>query len=188
MGMIADICAGGTRRKVTNYADAHEAYTRLVAAQNGAVEDFQPDTQGSYTALASISLKSVNAGAFPLDRLIKLRQRENEDGILPPLRRNYRIALDRYVERIKKEAKSALDVTQIEGEFENEIRQDFNHLQEMLQLQLTIPLLTVGFAALAAFFGQPLAVAGALALALPTYRLRRHEILEKHLTGWLHVA
>ena len=41
--------------------------------------------------------------------MVALRRREQEDGLLPPLRRNYRAAVDRYVERVRKEAKSKAD-------------------------------------------------------------------------------
>src|ERR1051325_1109472 len=99
MGLIAEICAGGTRRKVTNYNDAHEAYSRLLATQTGASQDFEPDAERAYTTLASLSLNSVDVGEFSLEKLVALRQREQEDGLLPPLRKNYRAAVDRYVER-----------------------------------------------------------------------------------------
>jgi hypothetical protein len=191
MGMIADICAGGTRRKVTNYTDAHSAYTRLLAAQSGTPIDFEPNFQDSYTTLATISIKSVNAGAFPLERVLKARKREQEDGILPPLRKKYREELDKYVERIKSDAKSPADVMQIEKDFERNIVGDFNSLAELLQLQMLIPLIPVGCSVLAAFFGQPWAVgaaAGAVAVALPTYRLRKNETLQKSFSGWLYAS
>ena len=188
MGMIADLCAGETISKVTNYNDAHNAYTRLVAARNGIQMDFEPNSHEAYTTLTTISLRSVNAGAFPLDRLVKARLNEDRDGILPPLRRNYRAAVDRYVNRITTEAKSLNDVQQIESEFKSEIVADFNNLRELLQLQLAIPLLTAGFSCLAAISGQPLVALTALGLGLPTYRLRRNETLQKSITGWLHTA
>src|SRR6266513_197512 len=98
MGLIADMYAGGTSNKVTNYQDAHEAYCRLLATQTGAQQDFSPDVERAYTTLASISLKSVDVGQLSLKKLVALRRREAEDGLLPPLRRNYRAAIDRYVD------------------------------------------------------------------------------------------
>ncbi len=189
MGMIADICAGGTHRKVTNYKDAHEAFSRLVATQTGAVQDYQPDVQRAYTSLASISLKSVDAGKFPLGKLVALRRREQEDGLLPPLRRNYRSAVDRYVERIKKDAKSPADVEQIEQEFAAEIRDDFRHLQEILKLEGGDMALTKGTSVLTSILsGNWPALFGSLINALPSYQLKRQQTLEKHQTAWLHIA
>lgn len=189
MGMIADICAGGTRRKVTNYQDAHEAYSRLVATQSGAIQDFQPDLERAYTTLASISLKSVDVGKFTLGKLVALRRRENEDGLLPPLRRNYRAAVDRYVERIKKDATSPADVELIEQEFAQEIRDDFRHLQEMLGLEGGGMVLSKGTSVLTSILsGNWAAVVGSLINALPSYQLKRQQVLEKHESAWLYAA
>jgi hypothetical protein len=188
MGLIADICAGGTRRKVTNYRDAHEAYSRLIAAQFGAIQDFQPDVQRAYTTLASLSLKSVDAGKLPLSKLVELRRREQEDGLLPPLRKNYRAAIDRYVERIK-EAKSPADVELIEHEFASEIRDDFRHLKEMLKLEAGDMALTKGTTVLTSILSHNWAsLLGSITNALPSYQLKRQQTLEKHQSAWLHVA
>jgi hypothetical protein len=189
MSLIADICAGGTRRKVTNYQDAHEAFSRLVATQTGAVQDFQPDVQRAYTSLASISLKSVDTGEFPLGKLVALRRREKEDGLLPLLRKNYRAAVDRYVERIKEDAKSPADVELIEQEFAADIRDDFRHLQEMLKLEGGDMVLTKGTSVLISILsGNWAALFGSLINALPSYQLKRQQTLEKHQTAWLHIA
>jgi len=189
MGLIADICAGGTRSKVTNYQDAHEAYSRLVATQNGAVQDFQPDLQRAYTTLVSISLKSIDIGKFPLNKLVALRRREKEDGLLPLLRKNYRAAVDRYVERIKKDAKSKADVELIENEFAGEIRDDFRHLHAMLKLEGGGIALTKGTSILTSILsGNWTALLGSIVNALPSYQLKRQQTLEKHQSAWLHVV
>ena len=189
MGLIADICAGGTRRKVTNYRDAHEAYSRLIATQNGAEEDFKPDTQRAYTTLASISVRSVDPARFSLDRLVALRRREEEDGLLPQLRKTYRAAVDRSVARIQNEAQSPADVSLIEREFARDIRDDFRHLQEMLGMEGGDVVLGKGTALLTSILtGNWPAVVGSLVNWLPSYRLKRQQTLEKHESAWLYAA
>jgi hypothetical protein len=188
MGMIADVCAGGTRSKVTNYTDAQEAFCRLIAVQNGAEQDFQPDVQGAYTNLVSLSVRSVDAGKFPLDRLVALRQREKEDGLLPPLRKNYRAAIDRCVERIKTEAKSKADVELIEKEFEQDIRDDFRHLQEMMRLEFGDTIIEKGKAILTAVLKQDWAEAIGPFLNLPSFKLKKQEMLEAHQSSWLYAV
>lgn len=188
MGVVAEICAGKTKRKVTNYSDAHSAYSRLIGAREEEEPDFKPDLQGAYGSFASIGLKAVDATEFPLQKLVELRKREEKDGLLPPLRRNYRNALDRYVERLSKEAESASDVQQIESEFEAEIRDDFRHLREILKLERADATLK-GTSILAALFsGKWLTAAGSLMSAFPAYKLKRQLVLEKHSSSWLHVA
>jgi len=189
MGLIADICAGSTRRKVTNYHDAHEAYSRLLATQTGASQDFEPDVERAYTTLASISLKSVDVAEFPLEKLVALRQREQEDGLLPPLRKNYRAAVDRYVERIKRDAKSAADLDLIEREFAVEIRDDFRHLQKMLKLEGGDLALTKGASVLTAILSHNWpAVLNSILNIFPSYQLKRQQTLEKHQSAWLYIA
>jgi hypothetical protein len=186
MGLIAEICAGGTRIKVTNYRDAHAAFSHLVATQNGIVPDYQPAEELAPSTLVSISLKAVDAGRFPLDKLIQLRQREQEDGLLPPLRRNYRAAVDKYVERIRKEAKSKVDMELIEREFELEIRDDFRHLQEMMRLEFGDTIITKGVAILTAISKQDVVGAVGPLLNLPSFKLKKQQILEKHQSAWLY--
>ena len=189
MGLIAEMCAGGTRNKVTNYQDAHEAYSRLLAAQTGAEQDFSPNVERAYTTLASISLKSVDAGKLSLKKLVALRRREAEDGLLPPLRRNYRTAVDRYVDRIRKDAKTPADVEQIENEFAAEMRDDFRHLEEMLKLEGGGITLSKGSSILTSILsGNWAAVVGSLLTALPSYRMKKQQALEKHATAWLYVT
>jgi hypothetical protein len=173
---------------VTNYQDAHEAYSRLVATQAGAVQDFQPDVQRAYATLVSISLKSVDAGKFPLNKLVALRRREKEDGLLPPLRKNYRAAVDRCVERIKKDAKSKADVDLIEKEFENDIRDDFRHLQEMMKLEFGDTVISKGITILTSISKGDVIGAISPLLNLPSFKLKKQQILEKHQSSWLYSA
>jgi hypothetical protein len=186
MGMIADLCAGGTRIKVTNYTDAHEAYTRLTAAQAGGEEEFRAPVEQEYAKLVSISARCINGREFPLKKLVELRKREREDGFLPILRQNYRTAVDAYIEKLRTEARTARDVKQIETEFEKAIRDDFKHLRKMMELEVGIPILTAAFAFLCAIAGQPIAAIGVIAVGIPTFRLKRQQTLEKHTTGWLY--
>jgi len=189
MGLIADICAGGTRKKVTNYHDAHEAYSRLLATQNGAIQDFEPDIERTYTTLASLSLKSVDVGRFSLEKLVDLRQREQEDGFLAPLRRNYRAAVDRYVDRIKREAKSLTDIELIEQEFATEIRDDFRHLQKVLKLEGSDMVLTKGTSLLTSILSHNwVALLSSIMNVFPSYQLKRQQTLEKHHSAWLYVV
>ncbi len=189
MGLIADICAGGTRRKVTNYHDAHEAYSRLLATQTGAIQDFDPDVERAYTSLASLSLKSVDVGKFSLEKLVALRQREQKDGFLAPLRRNYRTAVDRYVERIKQDAKSLADIQLIEQEFSAEIRDDFRYLQKVLKLEGGDMALTRGTSVLTSILSQNwVALLSSIMNIFPSYQLKRQQTLEKHHSAWLYVV
>jgi hypothetical protein len=188
MGLMAEICAGGTRVKVTNYRDAQEAYTRLIATQQGGTREFQAKTDTAYPALVSISCKSVNVRQLSLRKLVDLRRREDKDGFLPVLRRNYRAALEKCVKRLETEAKSLSDVRQIESEFERDIRDDLHHLGKMLELVGGIQVLTTAFAVLAAIANPSaglIAAVGATAVGIPSFQLARQKTLEKHFSSWL---
>jgi len=187
MGLIAEICAGGTREKVTNYIDAHDAYTRMTAVQTGAIISNPKANESSYATLATISLRSVNAGKIPLERLVKLRKREKEDGFLPPLRRKYRTSVDHCVQRLKKEARTKNDVEQIEREFEAEMKSDFQHLQEMLQIKGFSLSFDKPVSVLLQFLvGSPLSALKDVLGFLPSFQLERQKILEEHQSAWLY--
>jgi hypothetical protein len=189
MGQIADICAGGTREKITNYVDAHDALTRLTAAQNEPVQDFKPDTESAYTTLTTISLKSVDVGKISLSKLVALRKREAEDGLLPLLRANFHKEVELYVKRLKTEVKTKNDVDQIEREFERAMRNDFRNLEAMLELESGALVFTKAVKALMDLvsFNLP-AIFGSVADGLPTFKLKKQLVLEKHSTAWLYVA
>jgi hypothetical protein len=187
MNIIADVCSGKTKEKITNYVDAHDACARLCAAQNGGeLENHQPSA--AHKHLVSISLKGANVNDVSLSNLVRLRERESEDGFLPGLRENYRKYVDEYINRLKQVSKPQ-DVAEIEAEFEKSTIKDFQHLNQMLRLQaggVVIGSVVVASLTFALSGGNPLVVAAGMAASIPAFRLTRQNALESHKTSWLY--
>jgi hypothetical protein len=162
----------------------------VFAAQNGGKLDVRPSSV-AHKRLVSVSLQGANVNAVSLSSLVRLREREKEDGFLPVLRQNYRKHVDVYIDRLKQVTKSQ-DVANIEAAFKTDTADDFRHLNKELQLRAAgvfLGSIAVGLLSFAGFGGDP-SLGGALALtaSIPAFRLARQSSLEKHKTSWLYQA
>ena len=190
MNIIADVCAGKTREKVTNYIDAHDACGRVFAAQNGGEVEIKPSS-AAHKRLVSVSLLGANVNAVSLANLLRLREREKEDGFLPMLRENYRKFVNEYVTQLKNVTKPQ-DIANVEDAFKTATANDFRHLNKELRLRaagVVIGSVAAGFLSFAGFGADPtLGSALGMTASLPVFSLARQSSLEKHKTAWLYQA
>jgi hypothetical protein len=109
------------------------------------------------------------------------------------MRHAYLRKLDTYIERLRKEAHSSRDVTEIERTFQQEVADDVNLLKDELKEEgkrvMFSKEIGVAAIAIAGAFVEPqagLLAAGALYKAKVEYRVARNRTLDKHAMSWLY--
>lgn len=192
LSIIADCCAGDTKQLVTDEVDSYVALDRYLKLVGGA----KPEKKrtADYERLVTLSLNVLDVSAVNLASLVALRESEGKRPELRAMRHAYVRKLDTYVERLRKEARSSRDVTEIERTFEQEIADDVQLLRDELKTEGKKVIFSKEFGAaaiaLAGTFIEPMTgslfAAGALYKAKVEYRAARNRTLDKHALSWLY--
>jgi|GEM_PF-1325846 hypothetical protein len=139
MGILAHVCAGATKRGITDQADSYAALMHYFM-ENGGFDCVEPGQQGpnltEYERLITISFKTIDDRPLPLKRLIALRKRERDDGdsVLKEARTEYFKRLDYYANQVATQAKFPSDQVTIEKEFQSEMEGKLAALKRELKI------------------------------------------------------
>lgn len=209
MSLLADACAGTQILKVTDRVDAYSWLTQARAAVLGEQHVVGLDISQvapAYDRLVTLSIKALDARRISMKKLIELRKKEERSGGsgLKHLRQNYAKAVSSHVMRIGKEAKSLIDLKELEAQFIEELERDLGELKSELGLASLKTLLSKEVAASAVIAGgcliSPIAgltelassvgLIGVVPLLKASVELRaaRKVALQKHATSWLYLA
>jgi hypothetical protein len=192
MSILADCCAGTQKRLVTDEAASYSALDRYLATIGGAeLGKFDDKSE----RLVTISLNIMNFKDVSLSRLVDLRQEEKtaSGAHLTALRHGYLKKIEEYAEKLSK-AKTKHDAVEIDRVFEQEMRKDFDLLEDELKDEAKKVFFSKEMAtaaiALGTTFLQPtigLAVAGgALYRKKVEYRAARNKTLKGHPMSWFY--
>lgn len=127
MSILADCCAGQSKARVTDRGDAY-------ASINSLLVDGPLSATSSYDAaegLVPFALQVANLDGFDLNDLIDFRVREEKERghTLRDLRHRYVDNMSKYLDRIRKEARSQSDVVEIRYQYFDDMRIDLAHLK-----------------------------------------------------------
>ncbi len=209
MSILADACAGTQIQKVTDRVNAYSwiAKYHAKAMGNPYVEGLDvSQVAPSYDRLVTLSLECLDARNVTLKKLVKFREREHKRGgaDYSAFRRRYLQAVNSYVQRIGKEAKTESDVREIERQYHEEIKNDLVELKRELEVNSLKALFSKEVALSALILAGTLVapVAGLTALAtqiggigiIPLLkagvdlRAGRQKALREHSTSWLYLS
>jgi hypothetical protein len=219
MGILAQVCVGTTKRGITDQGDSYAALMHYFMEARG-YQYVEPSEQRinleDYERLISISFKTIDDKALPLDRLIDLRKREKVEGdsVLKEARQAYFERLDYYSQQVATQAKLPSDKQTIEREFQSEMEGKLNALKRELKIEakrvllskemigavmalagtLLLPTVSVTLdPALAhaigiGVSGLSLADAGLLMGKLVDYKAKREDKVKGNPMGWLYFS
>lgn len=195
MAILADSCAGSQRQLVTDKLDMYAALTKYITKLNGG--DCSMDNR-ECDRLVTISVKTLHTEPIPLEKLVELRTKEINDstGHLRKLRHNYVNTINKYVEKIASEVRTANDQREIERQFEQAMADDLGGLFEELKMNAWDAVFSREMAAAivcaAGSSIEPLSAAsiatGALINKKVKYRAARKQIEKNHPMAWLHAS
>jgi len=191
MSILAEECAGSTKRLLTDEQDSYAALGKYLTSQYG--NSYSNSNPSDRERLLTISIMSVGVDDIPLNQMIELR--ENESPLLREYRHNYLKSIDSYAEDISKTVRPG-DKEEIERKFDQSMKDDFVELNRALRRKAVGTLLSkemcVAVLAAAGAVVEPwtssVVGVGALVKSLSDYRSGREEIMRKHATSWLYQA
>jgi hypothetical protein len=209
MSLLADACAGNTKRKITDRADAYSWLQKYSTAEAGGQYVTGLDASQvapAYERLITISLKLLNTDDVPISTLVAMRKREANSNS-----RNYREfrvkylnKVDEYVETIVKPGLRESDIIELERQFQKDMEQELSELRSELRLSktklvfskevgiavaavagtLTAPIL--GLTDLSTLFGS--IGVGALIRVNKEYNAAKRKALKSSSMSWLYLA
>lgn len=206
MSILAEVCAGSTKRMVTDRGQAYELLARSTGQLHGGTLGVSSDALSNFTTIA---IDLVDPSQFTLDMLIKLRKKEAESSntSLRKLRHGFTKSVDSYVKEISA-SKNKGDIVDITREYKNAMEEDYKELLDALELKSTNTLLSkevcIGILAAAGTAIPPMFLAGQLGAAVSAatgvlgiaalvkesvnYNPGRRAILNKHAMSWMFQA
>jgi len=201
MSILADCCAGSTRRRVTDRSLAYHTIAALLSADD---DNPRPDDRAHLEDLVTTSLEIVDARAIPLEKLIAFREREERSS--RALRYRYVDRIESYMKRLSG-LKRKSDQDEVKRQFKIDMEDDLAALRDALrysskEVLKSREIITAGFAWLGVIAGavtglvNPLlggfvtlssapTMIGTLWGARDKYRSSRGAILEKYPMAFL---
>jgi len=188
MSILAETCAGATKRLVTDESDSYSALGRYITAfANGSYGSASPD----HESLVTLPIGSFDLTDTSLQQLNELRSRE--DSFLRQLRHNYLTEVDQAASELAK-ARGESDRKEVERLFHQKLSDDMRELAKALRRTATSSLLSkevlVAVLAVAGAVVEPwtssIVGVGALSKGLTGYRSKREDIMRKHASAWLY--
>lgn len=205
MSILADCCAGQSKARITDRGDAYASINSLLVDSPMSAASRHSDADG----LVPFALQVASLDGFDLNDLIDFRVREEKEKghSLRDLRHRYVDHMSKYLDRIRKEAKSKSDVDEIRYQYLDDMRIDLAHLKGEISrarreaiLSKEVLVTLVGGAALLA------AITGGVPVELPSvvaptgaivtlgglfgvgnkYATARKNILQKHPMAYLY--
>jgi len=202
MAILADVCAGSTRARITDESDAYAVVTSLLAGRVAK----NPARTDAAQRLSVVPLPIIDPQRIPLENLIALREKEERDRQLRELRHRYLDNRASYVDRLLK-AETAADIEEINRNFQDDATDDYANLMNELgqskrkfALSKWVFATAIGLpaAVIAHLLGATFAIEGVLTAtsapltawdffnSLNDLGSRKAEILKKHPTAYLY--
>ncbi len=209
MSLLADACAGNTKRKITDRSDAYSWLIKYATAELGGEYTVGLDASQvapTFERLVTISVKVLDTDDIPLKNLVSMRKREaSESGHdFREFRLKYLEKVENYVAEITKEAKNKSDVKELERQFEKSLENDVKNLRKELNLnqnklvfskEVGVAALAIGGALLAPV-AAPVAIltllktvgVGALVKTGIEYKAGRRKAFKENAMSWLYLS
>jgi len=207
MAILAECCAGGVKRTVTDERGAYAGLSRYITLACNGVYTKNPKPYEEVLALVPFS--SLNVEAIPLKNLIRLRRMESgprgED--YRAMRRKFLRRVDDYIQDITTHPYTPAELRELRRNFKQELQDDYAMLGRELRLvgrnallskEMGAAVIATFSAALQAVFSGPIAVgsiAATRAVGVPAaihlwdkYRLARREKLQGRITSYVYLA
>lgn len=139
MSILADVCAGATKEKITDRSEAYSFLWTLIAAE-GSADGHSPITSRSATAtdrLVTISLRTIGTETIPFKNVLDLRKREagRQGHDYRAFRKRYGEKINEYAVLIANQVKSKSDRDEIERQFEIDMQDDLASLRDDLRVE-----------------------------------------------------
>jgi len=193
MSILADSCAGNTRRLVTDRVNAYQQLSEsLIHLESGTYGTDSIDT----SRIVLTTLKLVDPQQFTLSELIELRKREHSqaDGTLTELRHSYLDRIDQCTKQLANCTTDA-DIEEIHRTFEQSARKDLIDLISELKGRSLDVLISkeVGVSFLAAIgmavspwtLPSGMLAVGSLTQQLRRFKADRRKIMSSHAMSWV---
>lgn len=139
MSLLADSCAGETKRKITDRAEAYSWLQRYSTAELDGEYILGFDASQitpAYERLVTISIKVLNTDNIPISTLVSMRKREanSNSSDYRNFRRTYLKKVDEYVEKITRPNVQTGDVKELERQFQIDMEDHLKDLGDELSL------------------------------------------------------
>ncbi|HVM87918.1 MAG TPA: hypothetical protein VMT76_06995 [Puia sp.] len=209
MSLLADACAGTSKRKITDRSEAYSWLQQHATEQLGGqyvtgldISQVAP----AYDRLVTLSIKVVNTDDIPISTLVQMRKREakSNSSDYRNFRRNYLGKVDGFVAQITKPGMTATDIIEIERQFKTDMESDLKDIKAELGLEKKKILLSKEVAVAASAVGGAFSVpvhgltditsalgaigVGALYRAIKVSQADRKKVLKSHSMSWLYLA
>ncbi|MBV4356309.1 hypothetical protein [Pinibacter aurantiacus] len=208
MSLLADSCAGETKRKITDRTDAYAWLQKYSTNQLGGQYIKHMDISQvapAYERLVTLSIKVINTDGISIKSLVAMRKRElnSSSPDYRKFRMNYLSKVDGYIRELSKFNKKS-DFKEIERQFQKDMESDLQDLREELNLTKKQLLFSkeVGVAVLATVGALTTQVAGLTDLASSLssigvgalintgykQKAERRKIFRSNSMSWLYLA
>lgn len=209
MSIIADVCAGETKRKITDRSDAYAFLQEfnIIEAGGNYVHGYDASmVTAEYGKLVTLSLKVLDTDDIPIRDLVHMRMREEKGSSSDyrKFRRNYLSKLDEYVDRIVRPGVTESDIKEYERQFEVDMEDELKDLRSELRITTRKSLFSkdvlVGATAIPGALTKPIhgitdiaqivgAIGvGSLVKAGAEYMQARKKVLRGSSMSWLYLA
>ncbi len=209
MSLLADACAGETKRKITDQAEAYSWIQKCTIVEAGGEYITGLDISKvapTYERLVTLSIKVLNTDDIPISALVAMRKREAKSSTNDY--RNFRIGyldrIDDYVSKITKNEFRQSDVIEIERQFQKDMESDLQDLRSELKLAKSKLLFSKEIAVAAGATAKSLETpingltdlttflaaigVGALVKAGKEYKTARTKALKSNSMSWLYLT
>lgn len=138
MSFLADVCAGETKRKITDRAEAYSWLQKYATVEAGGeyitgldVSQVAP----AYERLVTLSIKVLNTDSIPISTLVSMRKREakSSSSDYRNFRINYLKKLDEYVVKITQPKIREEDINEHERLFQLAMKDDLKEMRKELK-------------------------------------------------------
>lgn len=139
MSLLADACAGSSKRKITDRSDAYSVLQKFLTTEAGGkyISDFDSSMLApQYERLVTLSIKVLNSDDVPISALVAMRKREQKSSSKDyrNFRINYLNKIDEYILSLNKPGLKGGDIQEIERQFQLEMETDLRELRKELKL------------------------------------------------------
>ena len=206
MSLLADVCAGKSKQKITDRPDAYRWLAMCDTEEMGGEYKIGKETvqlRDDIERLVSVSIKVLDTDDIPISKLIAMRKREAKSAgsDYRAFRLKYLTKIDEFVRRLREPDVRESDVKEIEREFQKGLDGYISNLNTELGLALTKLIFSkeVAVAVLAAvgtltapilgLVGASTSIGiGALVKDVVDYRAARRKALRENPMSWLYLS
>lgn len=198
MSILADVCAGSTKRTIT---DADVAHSALLRSISGIHQGVDCTGEAPEPKLVNIAIDIIDPSSLSLNTLLDFRRREgstSEGRHIRRLRRKFSEKIDEYATKSVLMVSEGQSEEEISRQFEQDMRDDLADLKEALKMNrndlfTSRPfVVAVGAAATSLIPAVGMAANAVTAVSLLSasnkYVRGRRQAFEDHAMAWLYKA